>query len=311
MHQKPRTVIAVLTLGAALTAPVVATSTPAVAGWFDFLRGRPPASESLVVPAQSLEGDRFNRIESQLRTLTGQIEELQFQVQQLQEQLRLMQEDADFRFGELESGPVTAVQPQPAQPRQAALPAVQTTQSNAIVDSGSQQLTIPGDTGGGTQPLDLSALARSQLEAPQTGPAQPGTSQSVAALTTGNPAADYQRGYDMIVAGDFTTAEKVFRRFIEDYPSDPRAGEAQYWVGESYFARGKYREAADEFLAGFNAYPNGLRAPDTLLKLGLSLAGLGEREAACSTYAAVLKQYPSASNALRQRVATEQAVAGC
>ena len=87
--------------------------------------------------------------------------------------------------------------------------------------------------------------------------------------------------------------------------------DAQYWLGESLFARGEYREAADEFLSGYKAFPQSGKAPDTLLKLGLSLAGLGEREAACSTYAKVLKQYPKASSSLRQRVVTEQASAAC
>ena len=90
-----------------------------------------------------------------------------------------------------------------------------------------------------------------------------------------------------------------------------RVSDAQYWLGESLFARGQYRDAADEFLSGYKAYPQSGKAADTLLKLGLSLAGLGEREAACSTYAEVLKKYPNSSNALRQRVATEQAVARC
>ena len=53
----------------------------------------------------------------------------------------------------------------------------------------------------------------------------------------------------------------------------------------------------------------GLRGRGRTVLTGLSLAGLGEREAACSTYAEVLKKYPNSSNALRQRVATEQAVA--
>ena len=87
--------------------------------------------------------------------------------------------------------------------------------------------------------------------------------------------------------------------------------DAQYWIGESLFERGKYREAANEFLNGHKAYPKSGKGPDTLLKLGLSLAGLGEREAACSTYAQVLKQYPDASNALRSRVKAEQASASC
>ncbi len=53
------------------------------------------------------------------------------------------------------------------------------------------------------------------------------------------------------------------------------------------------------------------RAADTMLLLGKSLAGIPERDAACQTFAAALKQYPQMSNALRQRVITEQANAGC
>jgi TolA-binding protein len=48
-----------------------------------------------------------------------------------------------------------------------------------------------------------------------------------------------------------------------------------------------------------------------VLTLGAALAGLGERDAACQTYAKVLKQYPQISNAMRQRVKTEQASASC
>ena len=106
-------------------------------------------------------------------------------------------------------------------------------------------------------------------------------------------------------------AEASFRAFIVAFPSDARLPDAQYWLGESLFARAQYRDAADEFLAGYKSYPQSGKAADTLLKLGLSLAGLGEREAACSTYAEVLKKYPNSSNALRQRVQTEQAVARC
>ena len=114
-----------------------------------------------------------------------------------------------------------------------------------------------------------------------------------------------------ILAGDYVLAEASFRSFIVTFPSDQRLPDAQYWLGESLFARGQYREAADEFLSGYKAYPQSGKAADTLLKLGLSLAGLGEREAACSTYAEVLKKYPQSSNALRQRVQTEQTVSRC
>ncbi len=41
------------------------------------------------------------------------------------------------------------------------------------------------------------------------------------------------------------------------------------------------------------------------------MAGLDYRDEACKMYALALKKYPQMSNALRQRVKTEQASAAC
>ena len=146
-------------------------------------------------------------------------------------------------------------------------------------------------------------------------PAAPPGAETAPANTVmaslGDPRSDYERAYNTILTGDYVVAEGAFRQFLASYPSDALAPDAQYWLGESLFARGKYREAADEFLNGYKAWPTSGKGPDTLLKLGLSLAGLGERDAACSTYAKVLKQYPKMSNALRNRVSVEQASAAC
>ncbi len=288
-----------------------AAATPGDAAW---PVNRPAAEPSYVVTVQSSDAERFNRIEAQMRTLTGQVEELQFQVRQLLDQLQRMQADSDFRFGELEGGAGSqSIAPAP----QAAAP-LPTPPASAqqIGNAGTLAPATSGATvGGASQPLDLSALARGneagsppQLPAPQETVA---VAPAAGGGLTGDPVRDYQRGYDLLLTGNYPGAETAFREFLAAFPADARAPDAQFWIGESYFARGLYREAADEFLAGFNSYPASAKGPDTLLKLGLSLAGLGEREAACSTYATVLKRYPDASNALRQRVLSEQAVAAC
>ena len=106
-------------------------------------------------------------------------------------------------------------------------------------------------------------------------------------------------------------AETSFRRFLASYPGDPLSADAQYWIGESLYARQDYRGAADAFLAGYQQFPKSGKAPDMLLKLGLSLYGLGQREAACSTYGEILKKYPKSSNAMIQRVKAEQTSASC
>ena len=52
------------------------------------------------VRADSGASVRIDRLENQIRNLTGQIEQLQFSMRQMQEQLRKYQQDTEFRFQE-------------------------------------------------------------------------------------------------------------------------------------------------------------------------------------------------------------------
>jgi len=285
-----------------------------------------------IIPAQYAEGvpERFNRIEAQMRTLTGQVEELTHQLSQLQDQLKRIQEDNEFRFRDLESGGAGGVrskatqqtaEPESATPAQPAVPTLpppgQQDTIGAIAGDAPPPLAPPGLGGPGAPPQTLGTLTTDAPPANANQPIDltqpiPQAGPQVAMITpTGDPRTDYDRAYGSILSGDYDTAEHGFRQFLAAYPDNALAPDAQYWLGESLFVRAQYREAANEFLAGYKAYPKSAKAPDALLKLGLSLAGLGEREAACRTFDAVLKQYPDSSNALRQRVKFEQSSANC
>lgn len=284
-----------------------------------------------LLPVQYAEGvpERFNRIEAQMRTLTGQVEQLAHQVRQLQDQLSRMQEDNEFRFRDLESGgsgsvrseaPPRAAEVEPATSSQPPVPTLpppgQQDSTGAIAG---EAPSAPPDFGGpgappqtlGTLTMDAPPPAEANQPIDLTQPIPPTAPQVAMIAPTGDPRTDYDRAYGSILSGDYDTAENAFRQFLGTYPDNALAPDAQYWLGESLFVRAQYRDAANEFLAGYKAYPKSAKAPDALLKLGLSLAGLGEREAACRTFDAVLKQYPDASNALRQRVKFEQSSANC
>ena len=102
-----------------------------------------------------------------------------------------------------------------------------------------------------------------------------------------------------------------FKGFVQRYPQHALASNAQYWLGESYYARGDYQNAAVAFAEGYKAYKNSQKGPDNLLKLGVTLNALGAREQACATLAELDRKFPNAGSGVRQGVAREQKRARC
>lgn len=270
------------------------------AAWWPWKKKGEPPPEPAVTAETVDSAERLVRAEEKIRELTGLIEELAFRLHQTQQQLAALQAETDARIAELGG-----------KPRPKAVAAAEPAPDGGVLVIAKE----PDAIGSIADPAAAPAPAAARLDAAAEQPIDLGAAPAPAApaevASLGDPASDYERGYQGILNGDYVLAETSFRQFMAAYPGDPRAPDAQYWLGESLFARGQFREAADEFLAGYKAYPKSGKAADTLLKLGLSLAGLGERDAACSTYAEILKKYPQASKALRQRVANEQAVASC
>jgi tol-pal system protein YbgF len=86
------------------------------------LFGRPPADVPTQSPTYVQQGDaaglsvRLERLESQIRTLTGQVEQLQNQNRRLEDQLKRFQQDVDFRFQEQPGGLKPKLTPSPAAP---------------------------------------------------------------------------------------------------------------------------------------------------------------------------------------------------
>ena len=268
---------------------------------------------------------RLSTLEDQVRQLNGQIEQLTFQVRQLQDQMQRAAADYEYRFQQLGQGGTggsgAVVQPQQPQVTQQAQPQV-ATQSGSTVISGQPQTLgqVPG------QPLDLSSALEQPLggsgqfgsgDGPvqgQQGTGLLGTGQAntqLAAAPTNDPKDLYDLSYGYILRGEFDTAEASFRQFLAQFPGDPLAGNAQYWLGESLFARGLYRDSADAFLKGYSEYPQGAKAPESLYKLGMSLKELGQGEAACSTFSEIPRRYPKAPQAVLERARTEAQKSGC
>jgi tol-pal system protein YbgF len=121
----------------------------------------------------------------------------------------------------------------------------------------------------------------------------------------------YKDAYSHMLRRDYASAESAFGALIKNHPQSRMAGNAQYWLGETYYVRGKYRPAADAFLKAYRNYSNGVKAPDSLMKLALSLTRLGQKAAACKTFDELDSKYPNAPSHVKQRAGMERRRAGC
>ena len=281
------------------------------------LPGMPPRTEERPVELAQAGDPRVAQLEEQVRQLTGTLEELNFQILQMQDQLRRMQEDNELRFQELEGGQRSGAAPRPATDDNAAVAPdsggnVAVAQPPAVED-GSQVLgQPPRNFGTITFDANGNVSGGGVAEQPAASAQPPSDGTTVAALPPANDADElYRNSYEFILSGDYATAEAGFRDLIERFPDNAHQADAHFWLGEALLAQQKPREAAETFLAASRDFPDSEKAPDTLFKLGVSLAAMKQRDVACATFAEVGQRYPQASDALKERVRQEQALASC
>lgn len=251
----------------------------------------PPATARLLV--------RINELEGQIRALTGKLEELEFLVGQSQTRMDKLVEDVDFRLTAIErnmAAPTGAAAGNEGAPRGA--PA-----------AGGVSVTAPAGTLGTISPNDLGRVAA----VPQSGvaAASQAAGDGSSILPDGGVKQRYDFARSLLRQGKYDSAERAFAEFVETYPEDALAGNAQYWLGESFYARKDYERAASAFLAGYQNYHESPKAPDNLLKLGITLNALGQKEEACAALGQLNDEFPNASTAIKQRVTNERRRAGC
>lgn len=139
--------------------------------------------------------------------------------------------------------------------------------------------------------------------------------QSLGTIPIDPDSGNYQEDYDGALShlrrGEHENAERALRLFLDNHGDSDLAGNAQYWLGESYYVREMWRPAAQSFLICVQKYKSGLKAPDCMLKLGMSLAAMGEKDKACKTLSEITKRFPDASQTIQQRARSERQRNNC
>ena len=240
-----------------------------------------------LAPTQAADFEiRLSQLERSVQEMTGKFEEAVFGVSQLRERLEKLSSDLEFRLSQLESR--------------------------------------SGTEGGAPPPRPAAASAQPPAAKPGAIPPQPASkpgekraepAPSVSGPGLGTVSGDVQQQYDeafgLLRKADYDQAEKALGKFVAQHRDSPLAGNAQYWLGETFYGRGKYAEAAVAFAEGFQKYPKNPKAPDNLLKLGLSLSALGQKDDACKTLKQLDAVFPTAAASLKRRGEQERKKLSC
>jgi tol-pal system protein YbgF len=283
---------------------------------------------------------RMDRLEQQMRDLTGRVEDEANQVQQLRQRLEQINSDINVRFGELnqEAGRARASGSLPTSaPPPGMLPEAFAGQGagggNADLPANGMAppspygsvppappfdapappgalVPTPGASGTLTPPEASPRRGRLALQ-PASAAAGGGLPPSAQALPSASVSAQYNAAFGLLRRADYAAAGDAFRSFVDQHPDSGLAGSAQYWLGESYYAGGRFSDAAVAFAEGYKRYPRGTKAPDTLLKLGMALGRAHQKQNACIALVQLDHDFPHTASAVKERAEAEKKRFGC
>ena len=237
---------------------------------------------------------KLSEIENQFQELTNKFEEINFKLDKLSNRLSKVQADNQIRFQDLESGNISL--------------------NNETISKSKKEIVkkLPGSS----KPQDLGSISYKDSE-PTTEEQEIQSVETVGTVVTETfesvekllpdviPEKQYEFASSFLQIGDYSTAERAFREFVETNPKHKLAGSAQYWYAETFRIRQLYTDAASAFLEGYQKYPKSEKAPINLLRLGVSMVQIGEKKQGCKMITAVKETYPKAELSVLQKAKFE------
>jgi tol-pal system protein YbgF len=114
---------------------------------------------------------------------------------------------------------------------------------------------------------------------------------------SGDASSAYRVAVELVKSGKHEDAVAALRTFVASYPRHDYADNAQYWLGEAFYAQKDYAHALTEFRKVIEVYPRGNKVPDALLKVGYCYQATGQGEKAHAVLQQVVSLYPKSEPA--------------
>lgn len=129
---------------------------------------------------------------------------------------------------------------------------------------------------------------------PAVPPVAPGPPPSTAGLS---PARMLDSAKSDYFAGQWSLAQSGFEALVRAFPRSEAAGEAQFYIGETFYAQNKWREAIDAYGLVIQSYKTSPFVADAYRKRGQAYAQSGQLDLAKASWDAVIKAFPESDAA--------------
>ncbi|MDX6020970.1 cell division protein CpoB [Scandinavium sp. V105_16] len=199
---------------------------------------------------------------------------------QLQQQLQDNQADIDSLRGQIQESQYQLNQ---AVERQKQIQ----TQLDGISSGGNAAQAQPaaGDQSG--------SAAATATPAPATGAAASGVP-----VQSGDANTDYNAAIALVKdASRQDDAIAAFQNFVKKYPDSTYQPNANYWLGQLNYNKGKKDDAAYYFASVVKNYPKSPKAADAMFKVGVIMQDKGDTAKAKAVYQQVVTKYPGTEGA--------------
>ncbi|WP_341743970.1 tol-pal system protein YbgF [Azonexus hydrophilus] len=155
--------------------------------------------------------------------------------------------------------------------------------------------------------LDLDSRLRRfepQVAEQPAAAADPAAGPAAAIGGTANPAqetAAYDAALELFKATKYKEAAAAFAGFVEKYPNGSLAANAQYWLGNAWYAQRNCTKAIEAQSQVVSRYPASDKVPDAMLSIATCQQELGNRNGANRTMEGLIEKYPSSPAADKAR----------
>ena len=185
---------------------------------------------------------KLTEIETQFQNLTNRFEEINFKIDKLSNRLSKVQADNQIRFQDLENASMT-------------------NHDEKTLAQNSKDKILPGSS----QPQDLGSISYKDTNTNETVQQTQSIDTTATVITetfqaeekilpSEAPENQYEFATSFLKVGDYSTAERAFREFVQTNPEHKLAGNAQYWYAETFRIRQLYTDAASAYLEGYQKY---------------------------------------------------------